>query len=318
MTDLSCPYCSSALDPRGKFCPACGAPLDAPPVVDAPPEPKAPAAEALPARERMPVVEALPDLEAAIRAQAAPARRSKLPGLVWVAVGAVVLCLCAAACAVACGVAAGALIFLPVEREQSWPAIPTAEVMAPAPTSIRPDPVNPATPLPEPAVAEAEGNPELIPTEAPLPTPRPEGSPYVGELAPEFTLLEANTGESVTLSAFTGQPVVLHFWTTWCTYCEEEFATLQSAYEAYQGNGLVVLAVDSEERRSDVVAYGQAHELTFPLLLDEDGDITNDAYRVTGFPTSVFIFPDGMISFIQVGTMTHNELYQQIEAIMTP
>ncbi len=300
MPNLTCSYCRrSDLDPQEEYCPACGAPLEPPSHLEAPPDLEAP-----------PVLEAP---SAPFPAEIAP--RKKLPALVWLAAGLAGLCLIAILCAVAV-----ATVFVPVLRQQSGPEIPVVAVVYPSTTPRRPEPVDPPTQVPEAVLSD----PMVMPTEVPIPTPipsptpRPEGSPYVGELAPEFTLLDANSGEAVTLSAFTGQPVLVHFWTTWCTYCEEEFGALQTIYESYQANGLVILAVDYEDVRADVVEYGISHQLSFPLLLDEDGDVTDDAYRVNGFPTTFFIFPDGRISSIQLGTTTHAEFQQQLDGILTP
>jgi peroxiredoxin len=149
-------------------------------------------------------------------------------------------------------------------------------------------------------------------------TPRPNGKPFMGELAPDFTLLDAITGESVTLSQFTGQPVMVNFWATWCGYCEDEMPYMQSAYEQRQAEGLVILAIDYAETQSEVVSYGQSHGLTFTLLLDESGEIADNQYLVEGFPTSFFIYPDGTIAFIQVGSMTADEINLQLDTIMNP
>jgi peroxiredoxin len=308
MPNLTCSYCRrSDLDPQEEFCPACGAPLEPPSPTEAAPDLDAP-----------PDFDAPPDLEAPpapFPTEVTP--RKKLPALVWLAGGLAALCLLTVLCAVAV-----ATVFVPVLRQQSRPQIPVVEMVYPSTTPRRPEPVEPPTQVPEVVLSD----PIVMPTEVPIPTPtpipsptpRPEGRPYVGELAPEFTLLDANSGEAVTLSAFTGQPVLVHFWATWCTYCEEEFEALQTIYESYQADGLVILAVDYEDRRSDVVDYGISHQLTFPLLLDENGDITDNSYRVNGFPTTFFLFPDGRISFIQIGTMTDAEFQQQLDGILTP
>jgi peroxiredoxin len=303
MQMLTCSYCRRTdLDPQEEFCPACGAPLEPPPHLEAAPDLEAPS---------------LPPAQLPV--EPTPTPRKKLPALVWLAAGLAGLCLLAVLCAVA-----AATIFVPALRQQSGPQIPPVAVVYPTTTPRRPQPVIPPTQAPEvvptdPVVMATEAPlPTPTPTPIPSPTPRPEGRPYIGELAPEFTLLDANSGEAVTLSAFTGQPVLVHFWATWCTYCEEEFEALQTIYESYQADGLVILAVDYEDRRSDVVDYGISHQLTFPLLLDEDGDITDNSYRVNGFPTTFFLFPDGRISFIRVGTMTDEEFQQQLDGILTP
>ena len=233
-----------------------------------------------------------------------------IPALVWLAGSAVVLCLLGVGC-----VAAFAAIAVPVLREQSGPAIPAVASGHPTstPTLLSPHPADPPTPVPELVAAD----PNIIPSETlpptPRATPRPEGKPFVGELAPEFTLLDAYSGER---SPYLTSPVSR--W--WFTFGPPGVATarmslpyLQNAFETHREDGLVILAVDYEDRRDDVVEYGNTHDLTFPLLLDKDGEITDSAYRVNGFPTSFFIFPDGTISFIQIGTMTSEEFNQQLE-----
>ena len=35
------------------------------------------------------------------------------------------------------------------------------------------------------------------------------------------------------LSDFKGKPVVLNFWTSWCSYCKSEMPYFESAYKQY-------------------------------------------------------------------------------------
>ncbi len=324
MPDLHCPYCDTQLDPGGQFCHACGAPLEASPEQKASPEKKSqPVPETTPAMAVGPNLDkaALEKSESLYPAQSPnyspTTTKKKIPILVWIAAAAAVMCSFCVLC-----IAVGASLVIPVVRDQIGQAIPIEDpiLSLTTPTLQHPNPIGPATQTPsslidEPGVVAIEGSP---PTPFTNPTPRPQGRPFVGELAPEFTLLDANTGEAVTLSQFTGQPVVILFWATWCGYCEEEMPILQAAHEAYQTDGLVILGVDYQDRRADVVDYGRDHQLTFPLLLDKDGEITDDAYQVNGLPTSVFMFRDGTISFIQIGTMTNNELHQKLESIIAP
>jgi peroxiredoxin len=306
MSDLLCPYCNTPLDPGGQFCHACGAPLETQPVPDAPSGLEEPApAEA-------------PSFQPAQSPLIPPVTHKKKNSLlVWIAAGAIGICLISVLC-----LAVIASLVVPVIRDQAGQSVPMEKpvLVASTPTLRRSDPVENATQVSDsvvsdPVVVVTEA---LPPTPLPSPTLRPQGRPFVGQLAPEFTLLDANNGESVTLSHFTGQPVLILFWATWCGYCEEEMPFFQAAHEAYQTDGLVILGVDYQDRRADVVEYGRTHQLTFPLLLDKDGEITDDTYLVNGLPTSIFIFRDGTISFIQIGTMTNNELNKQLELIIAP
>jgi len=306
MPDLTCSYCRrSNLDPGEALCPACGAPLE-PPGLSAPlPEPIPP-----------PIIEALPEFETpelwTVPPLEVPGEGKKPSVLLWIGIAAGGLCLLAVLCVVIF-----TMIAFPVRRRQSAPQSPAVEAIRPTVTARRQALIPSPTPAP---VLEEPGSTTIpSPTLPPIATTtvRAQGKPFVGELAPEFTLLDANSGEAVILSAFTGQPVLVHFWAIWCTYCEEEFIELQSIYETYQAEGLVILAIDYEDQRSEVVEYGNDHALTFPLLLDEDGDVTDYTYQVNGFPTTFFIFPDGSISSIQIGTMESAELERQLDEILT-
>lgn len=134
--------------------------------------------------------------------------------------------------------------------------------------------------------------------------------PEPGETAPPF-LLEDLQGEDVTLAQFSGQPVILNFWATWCAPCIFEMPELQSAYEAYGESDLVILGLNRDED-PEVVADFLANELdvqiTFPILLDEHA-VVGDGYGVINLPTTYFVNPDGVVTGVHRGPLT----LQQIE-----
>ncbi len=128
-----------------------------------------------------------------------------------------------------------------------------------------------------------------------------------GTTAPDFTLRNL-AGEEVSLSDFAGQPVLINFWASWCPPCRTEMPELQQAYAA-SADGLVILAVnatyqdDLNEVQKFLDDMKQTIELTFPILLDEEGAVSV-AYRVGPLPTSVFVDREGKIHLIQLGPMT--------------
>jgi len=146
------------------------------------------------------------------------------------------------------------------------------------------------------AVAVAGGPAELT---AMLLRPMPEA----GRRAPDFTL-PALSGESLTLSAFEGRPVLINFWASWCPPCREEMPHLQAAAEA--NPELVVLAVDAthtERSVEQVAAFVEEFGLTFPVALDRDGAV-NDQYLVRALPTSYFVDRSGIIRVKYLGALT--------------
>ena len=113
--------------------------------------------------------------------------------------------------------------------------------------------------------------------------------------APDFTLPDLN-GRTIHLSELKGKPILLNFWATWCLPCRTEMPSLEQAYQDYKGKGLVVLAINIDQRSpSRVEAFVKEYRLTFPILLDPEWTAA-EAYRVFGgVPTTYLINRAGQI-----------------------
>jgi peroxiredoxin len=124
----------------------------------------------------------------------------------------------------------------------------------------------------------------------------------VGEPAPDFTLKNL-AGETVRLSDFKGQPVLLNFWATWCAPCRKEFPELQATWEKKRGS-LVVIGVNYTSADTPDLVPGFVEEMgiTFPVVLDETGQ-TSETYRILGMPTSIFIDRTGVVREVFTGPL---------------
>ena len=131
-------------------------------------------------------------------------------------------------------------------------------------------------------------------------------APVKGALAPDFTLVNLE-GENVSLSDFHGQPVLINLWATWCGPCRIEMPAIQSRFERYQDDGFVVLAVNFDEPRGDVQAFGDEFGLTFQMLLDP-GAAVQKLYRTRSYPSSFFVDREGVIQVQHIGVMTEGNL----------
>jgi peroxiredoxin len=134
--------------------------------------------------------------------------------------------------------------------------------------------------------------------------------PRRGFLAPDFELVNLN-GDTVRLADYHGRPVILNYWASWCPPCRGEMPTFQKIYAQYESQGLVVLAVNSQESRSIAAGFSQSQNLTFITLLDEDGAVSN-RYQVDSLPTTFFINKTGYISDVVYGGPI-TEAYLQIQ-----
>jgi peroxiredoxin len=137
--------------------------------------------------------------------------------------------------------------------------------------------------------------------------------PTLGSLAPDFTLTSVD-GKSVSLSQFHGKTVLVNFWATWCGPCQIEMPAIQSRFEQFKDDGLIVLAVDFDESRQAVAEFRDDFALTFELLLDPGAE-AQKLYRNRSYPASFFIDSEGVIQVQHIGVMTEGQLDNYLEQL---
>jgi cytochrome c-type biogenesis protein len=103
-------------------------------------------------------------------------------------------------------------------------------------------------------------------------------------------------GDTVALASLSGDAVLLNVWATWCAPCRYEMPGLQALHEEYASQGLRVLGVSIDARRADteVRAFTREVGVTFPILLDPEGQVTR-SFQMTGVPETFLIDRRGQI-----------------------
>ncbi len=137
-------------------------------------------------------------------------------------------------------------------------------------------------------------------------------APAVGHPAPDFTLTTV-AGETFTLSALRGKPVVLNFWATWCPPCRAELPELQAASARY-ADQVIIVGVNQAEPADAVRGFAGQFGLTFPIPLDEQAVVSRQ-YAVRSLPTTFFVDRNGIIRRIQSGPVTEATLAQALKQI---
>lgn len=142
-------------------------------------------------------------------------------------------------------------------------------------------------------------------------------APQAGFSAPDFTLKTA-AGETYTLSELRDQAILVNLWATWCPPCRAEMPTIEKIYQEYKDEGLIVLGVDMtyQDDPSAVIPFAKEYALTFPILLDETGNVAS-AYQLRSLPSSYFINRAGIIQEVVIGgPMSEALLRTRIEQIL--
>lgn len=106
-------------------------------------------------------------------------------------------------------------------------------------------------------------------------------------------------GERFSLSDYRGNPLLLHFWASWCAICRVEQGSIAAIAEDWPVITVVVQSGDAGEVRR----YLEEHDLAFPVVVDGDGRLAR-LYGVTGVPVSFVIDATGRIRFTEVGYTT--------------
>ena len=128
--------------------------------------------------------------------------------------------------------------------------------------------------------------------------------------SPNFSLASLDD-VIVSLDHYEGKFLVIHIATTWCPFCNAEAPYLEKLFQDYQGKNVEVLLIDVKEPKELVKEKLQRkYNLTFPILLDIDGDVAASFAPKDVLPdlsrdevmlaSNLLIDPDGNIQFMSL------------------
>jgi thiol-disulfide isomerase/thioredoxin len=108
-----------------------------------------------------------------------------------------------------------------------------------------------------------------------------------GAIAENWTL-ETQMGQSISLADYKGNPVILHFWATWCPYCKKLQPKLVELQEKYKSTGIEIVAISFNEDEG-VNPQNSITERGYKFITAVKGDKVAQQFGVKGTPTTFFI-----------------------------
>ncbi len=122
----------------------------------------------------------------------------------------------------------------------------------------------------------------------------------VGDTAPDFPIVFPDKKKSVRLSDLKGAVVLLQFTASWCGVCIKEMPHLEKEiWQAFKEKGLRVYGVDRKESREKVMKFAKKMKITYPLIMDENGEIFElFADKNAGVTRNVLVDKEGKIVYL--------------------
>jgi len=130
---------------------------------------------------------------------------------------------------------------------------------------------------------------------------------YMGALASVFLLVSAQAadfkwmddkGELYQLSeAYKGQPVVVHFWASWCPPCVAEMPEMAAWLKEHPD--VKVLPVSLDRNLEAAQSFLQQNHIELPALLTDNSQ--SGRMGVRGLPTTILIDQHGKVLSSRIG-----------------
>ncbi len=128
---------------------------------------------------------------------------------------------------------------------------------------------------------------------------------------------KALDGKQISLEAFKGRPVLIHFWSTDCEPCKVDLAQIRELQAKYglQKFACIGVAVDGDRKKLE--AFLGDKPLPWPQLHEEgglDSRLAED-FGILALPTMILIATDGTVSERNVSI---TELERKLQALLEP
>ncbi len=120
----------------------------------------------------------------------------------------------------------------------------------------------------------------------------------IGTEAPEILGRDLN-GQSLQLSSFKGQVVVLTFWASWCGPCVNRIPEENDLVRKYQGKPFALLGVNCDEMIDDAKRIVVDESVQFRSWWDDPSEEVTivQRYDVSVWPTTFIIDQEGVIRY---------------------
>lgn len=142
------------------------------------------------------------------------------------------------------------------------------------------------------------------------------GQPKPGDTFPSLTEFKL---EGALPDLASGKVVLIDFWASWCGPCKASFPAMADLQKRYGEKGLVVLAVNVDERAEAMAAFLKRNPAGFAVLRDANHKLV-EKVNVATLPTSFLLDRQGVVRFVHNGFRgkeTVHDYEREIELLLS-
>lgn len=122
-----------------------------------------------------------------------------------------------------------------------------------------------------------------------------------GRALPQTAVYDAK-GRKVTLSSFSGKPIVLNFWASWCPPCLREMPVLEEAQRTNPQT--TFLFVNQGETTAEVRHFFNTQGFSLDNVFYDPASLLGRESGASGLPTTLFFYADGTLAESHMGELS--------------
>ena len=140
-----------------------------------------------------------------------------------------------------------------------------------------------------------------------LPAPAPVGKP----LDIKFTAID---GTPFDLAQFRGKVVLVDFWATWCSSCQEEIPYERAAYQKYHSRGFEIVGISLDEDKPALLKFTREKGMVWPQYYDGKGwdNAISTSFGIKSLPAMWLVNKEGIL----VGVNGDDDLDDQVQRLL--
>jgi thiol-disulfide isomerase/thioredoxin len=123
------------------------------------------------------------------------------------------------------------------------------------------------------------------------------GQIKVGDAFPDLTQFQL---EGKLPDNLKGKVVVVDFWASWCGPCKASFPVMEQLHQQYGDKGLVIIAVNLDDKRGEMDDFLKKNPVTFAVVRDAAKKLVAKA-SIASMPTSFVLDGEGHVRAVHNG-----------------